>query len=224
MKYTRPSLILLLFLFPCISNSQNLELIDSLTLELSKPNNIYERVEILHEIGVQYETFENAISMDYHRKTLNLSLQNKYRKGEAYSYNGIGRIFNYDGNYDSAKLYLNMGLSLGIKIKDTIAITDSYDNLGLLYYNLAKYDSAIYFRNMALPYYTKLNKMEKVSDGYVWIGNYYSAKNNLTKSIEYHLKALEIQKSMNDNTRIGYTFVNLASIYRQKKEQNHSFI
>ena len=64
------------------------------------------------------------------------------KKGEASSYGNLGTEFEFLGQYDKAKEYLEKGLAVTMQIGDKKGEANSYENLGTVFQSLGQYDKA----------------------------------------------------------------------------------
>ena len=116
----------------------------------------------------------------------------------ATSYNNIGNVYFYKGDYDRAlEYYLK-----AVKIKESV-LGGNHPDTAMSFYNIGMIYSAKGDYDKALEYYLKAVKiLESVlganhpdtAMSYNNIGNVYSVRGDYDKALEYHLKAMKIRE------------------------------
>ena len=118
----------------------------------------------------------------------------------ATTYNNIGVVYNYQGDYDRALEYYLKALSIRENTlgKEHPVTATSYNNIGVLYYNKSEYDMALeyYFKDLAIN--KKVHGMvhPDIATSYNNIGVIYDKQGNFQKALEYYFEALTILETV----------------------------
>ncbi len=139
----------------------------------------------------------------------------------ATTYNNIGIVYAYLGDYDKALEYYNKALSilqkiLGEEHPDTAM---SYNNIGTVYAYLGDYDKALEYYNKALSIRQKVLGEEHpdTAMSYNNMGSVYDELGDYDKALEYYDKALSIRQKV-----LGEEHPDTATSYIRRGAPRHS--
>ena len=145
----------------------------------------------------KYDKAEEIYSRDIALRECMYGLTHPYT---ADSYNGIGIVYDYKGDYVKALEYYFKALEIREKVlgAEHSHTADSYNNIGFFYDYKGDYDKALEYHSKALEIYKKVLGVEhsNTATSYNNIGIIYSKKGDYDKALEYYSKALEISKKV----------------------------
>jgi tetratricopeptide (TPR) repeat protein len=198
--------------------AQSLVVIDSLKKELASPKNVNEQMDIYYYLSEEWSesNFDSAI---YYARTL-FKMADKSNNVEyrMYGYRLIGAAFDYQYNYDSARFYYELGLSLAIEAQDSAQIGVAYFNLGTLMLLSGKYVQALPYYQSALSFYeAKPVKEQSVWKIYNNLGIIYRRTKRYSDAIATYRKAIAILNADSNDKRLVNLYINLANAYNSIK-------
>lgn len=212
-NYMRSFLICIfsfLFTFPLTTSIAQTNKIDSLKRELNKGSDSA-KVNLLNTIALQYEALDLDTAEWYLNIALSLAEKIDYTKGIINSYNYLGTINIYKGNYDKAlKIYLEIEqLCEKSGYKSLIA----YNNIAVCFYYLNNYQKS-------LDYYLKELEVEEAAGKKEWmvgtnigIGNIYWKTKQYKNALSYYRKALDLSTVLKSDPDISLVLKSIGNIY-----------
>jgi tetratricopeptide (TPR) repeat protein len=173
---------------------------DKTAKEIDCPAEKY--IDLLWDYGVflnDYAYYKEAEKVDL--RLIQLSEEtNGQNEITAASYNNIGNVYDYLGDYDKALEYHNKALEIRkeVLVENHPDTAGSYNNIGDVYANLGKYDKALKYHNKALEIFKDVlgENHPKTANSYNNIGIVYNNLGDYDKALEYYIKALEIKKTV----------------------------
>ena len=181
-----------------------------------------EKINILNELSIAYDTITYTKSLDYANQALELTRIYKSKEEVAMSLDRIGRIQLFLSNYDKSINCFIESLKIREKIGDKKNISISYNNIGAIYLQLGK-------NNKALDY---LQKGWNLSEEFGYKDLMYKLSNNLgiaymelanyDKALEYYKKTLNNWIETNDEKNRGTCLNNIGMVYWHLKDYNKS--
>ncbi len=196
--------------------------IDSLLFELKNTTNKGEQIEILHQI-----VWEGAISspkeaIEYAKQSLQLSTQIQDSSLIAKSYNRIGLVYDYTGNFNLAeKNYVK-----AFQIKQACDGYDQTDgilnNLGSIYYYMGQYEKSMeyYIQSVKIreskKNITQPETLKKIAQSYNNIGLLLKSQKNFVDALEYYNKAIQIKQELQDVNGLIISYSNIGVIFMQQ--------
>ncbi len=142
----------------------------------------------------------------------------------AVSYNNLGEIYYYKGEYDKALEYIQKSLDIRLKIfgPEHLLVAMSYINFGNIYNDKGEYDMALEYFHKSLDIIFKSLGPEHllVADCYNNIGIDHRAKGENDKALEYHQKSLYIRTKFlgPEHPDVASSFTNIGNVYIEKGE------
>lgn len=156
MKFIIPFLGLL-FVFGTRLPAQEQLNKDSLLRLLPSAREDTNKVNLLIQIGQQYEGSSPELAKDYYRKARYLSQKIGYKLGEIKFASNYTFLLNMQGRYDSSILLNRQALELARSIRHTEYIGKCLYNTGISYQYAGIYDSAIVFFEEGRTVFSGLN-------------------------------------------------------------------
>ena len=141
--------------------------------------------------GIAYEMLsKNKEAIIAYESAIQLSIQNKYVKGEASCYNNIGLIYWNNGDFKNALTYYFKALRVFEQINNYTELGAVQDNIGLIYSELYDNKKAKIWYYKSLESYQKANFPDQVNVLYSNMGNLYYRLENLDSAHHYDTKAI----------------------------------
>lgn len=172
--------------------------------------NIYmNKANTLNESAVYDEAIKN------HLESIRLKEKMNDLRGLAISYNNLGNVYTYIGQYQEALNYYQQTRAIHERLKplNKTSLALAYDNLASGFIALKNYDSVEIFFSKAIQLFTETGERPGLAFSYHNLGRYFLDIKKYDESLSYLEKALKIREGsllMNDeaSTRnlIGVVF------------------
>ena len=196
--------------------------LDSLLRTLEKTNVDTSRVNLHHEISIEYIYTDFVKAKDYARQGIELAKGIKDKKGQQNCTNSLGRAFYQAGELDSAMFYYEKRLIIAQELNDSIGIASSYLNKATIYYRQNDLDKALDLNEKARKIYTSYGKNVLLAKAYNNIGAIYCIKGDYLKEIDYYIKALKLYEQERYDGEVVLTMVNVALAYRRLNQTDNA--
>lgn len=207
----------------CLINSlfceaQNMNKIDSLTKVLNSTIADTEKVNIMNALAFEYLYSAPDKSLTYAKQAFVKSKSISFEKGIGASYNSIGNVSLYSGNYDSALIHYSNSLKIFDSIGEKKLTAMCLNNIGTAYHLKGDYNKTINFYTQSLKIREDLNDKQGASDCMNNMGVVYMDQGNFSKALEYFFKTLPIKKELGDKRGIASILSNIGITYFYKSE------
>lgn len=173
-----------------------------------------------------YEDIEK--SYESAKEALKLSVEEKFKKGEAVALVRLAAVYRVKGDLQKAA---NLSFEAKNKIEDLsldIHLVDVLNNLGNIYADYIDYDTA-------LSYYMQASKiLEAQEEGervnyfrYVLnnnIGEIYNELHSYDTAIEYYERSLQYVQNSNKKNYIIVPYVNISEIYQKTRDFDNALL
>ncbi len=206
------------FLIPnSFSFGQNRK-IDSLLILIKTDKADTNKVNHINNLGLEYLNITNYDqALKYAEAAKEQASKLNFAIGEGKSYNLLGDINWYKGNYVvSADNYFK-ALKLFENIENKNFIADCNGNIGWVYLNQGNYEKALEYFTKSLAVNQKINRKIDILNNYNDLGVLYKIKNNYEKALEYYFKALKIASELGKKNGIAGLLSNIGNIYALQK-------
>lgn len=243
MKNTKSVIVyfvsLLLFSHP-IYSTESSNTIDSLKLVLKRLSLPTQTVRIdndtvylstLNSLSwalIDISDFENSIK--YANEAIALaeklpnSLEKVKKRNLSKSYNNIGVIYWYQGDYAKALEQHLKSLKLKEEIGDKEGVSMSFQNMGLTYKNQGNYSKAFEMYINALKIRREIEEGDpnnpRVKKGIAGIllsiGSIYENQGDYSKALEYDFKSSKIYEELNEKKGISASSNNIGHLYQNQ--------
>src|SRR5688500_3909774 len=179
----------LLFSFLCMyGNSQN-KLTDSLKHQLTIIQEDTSRVLTMASLGVQYRNTNTDSSIYYSEKTLALSRQIKFNRGEALAISNIGLAYREKGDLPRALELQIQALQIAEPNNYTIEAATCLRRIGHVYMDLKDYPKCLTYLYQALHKQQSVNHERGVNIEYMNLAMTYEYMSQLDSALFYARKA-----------------------------------
>ncbi|OYU97532.1 MAG: hypothetical protein CFE21_04360 [Bacteroidetes bacterium B1(2017)] len=181
------------------------------------------RVNLLTDIGYQFQTIQQDSSIFYAQEALKISNKLNYPNGIANSYKLLG-VSNYLLGNNIKAIELNRkALDLFKQLKDKKGEAAILNNMAIIYHNEGKYDLALEYYEFSLNLRKEINDQKGIAACYNNIANTYTDKGNYTASLEKLFEALLIREKLNDSLSIANSYSNIAGVYYYLKKLDDAY-
>ena len=187
-----------LSLLVAFSSAQTYMNRDSLLKLLPKAKDTVAQVNLLINIGQQYEFNDYATAKQYYIKAKQLSEKISYPEGVVKYISNYTYILNAQGKFDSALILNRQAIELSNKLKNNLLIAKSYINYGNSFNNIGMIDSALYYYEMGKSYFEKTTDSANIYKVYGLMAIAYRQIHQNKKAIALGEKEVAYYKKSKD--------------------------
>jgi serine phosphatase RsbU (regulator of sigma subunit)/Tfp pilus assembly protein PilF len=204
------------FLFPA-SFSQNKN-IDSLHILIKKDKADTDKLIHLNNLCLEFRIsglYDSAIHYGNVALELAKQLNPPYKNELANTYNILGIIYYYQGDYLKTLEFWLKALNIYEELNDQIGMAKQIGNIAIIYNDQADYPKALDYGFKALKMAKEQGNTNHVS---IWLGNIGSVYRDLgdfPKALDYYFKALEMKESLGNKAEIANTLGNIGKVYEK---------
>lgn len=212
---------ILAFCLSIATTGQTLMNRDSLLSLLPTAQDDSNKVNLLIEIGQQYEftDFENAKA--YYLKAKELSEKLHYKKGIVKFIANYTYILGIQGKLDSSMLLNKKGAELAKEIDDQLLLGKMLVNVGNSFYNMDQYDSAIYYYIEGRRYIEPFNNDHSIATISNLLQSTYMKLAHYKNALTHGESAVATFRKLGDSVSLSRTLSNLGnnlvSLHRRKE-------
>lgn len=207
------SILIYLLLFAGFSSAQTYMNRDSLLKLLPKAQDGPEKVDLLINIGQQYEFNDYTTAKQYYIKAKQLSEKINYPEGVVKYIANYTYILNAQGKYDAALVLNKQAIKLSNKLKNNLLIAKSYINYGNSFNNIGMIDSALYYYEMGKSYFEKTTDSANIYKVYGLMAIAYRQIHQNKKAIALGEKEVAYYKKSKDIVNYAIALSNLGTYY-----------
>lgn len=129
------------------------------------------------------------------------------------AYYELGTVHSKNKNRVLAREYMDKGLALAQKLKDTSGMADGNNRIGIIFEYVPNLDSALYYYHKSY----ELNKLAKDSIGLSYslenLSTIYAQQKNFTLAIQNLREVIVIRKNKNDLYGVSIATINLSEAF-----------
>ncbi len=173
------------------------------------------KVNLLIDIGNQYEWDDPQTAGKYYLKAGDLSEKLQYKEGIIKFIANYSYLLNLRGQFDSSMLLNRRSVKLSTELNDKLLIGKSNANLGNVFLNLDQYDSAVYHYQIALKNFEAINNKVLVARLNDLLQNAYMDLRQHDKALVYGEQAIAVLRNANDPASLSAALSNAANIYER---------
>lgn len=199
-------------------NTQNVQKLDSLELELELTRDVKNKVEILINLTDKYLNNDPDRALGYSKSAYELSEKENYEEGLALSMQRMADIYWGKSQYKISIEYAVKTKDLAEKINLVSALAESQLTLGKIYVDLGEFEKSSGYFFEALKRFEQISDQKGIANALRLIGILFFNQENYEKSLEYNLKSLSISKKITYQEGISSSLNNIAANYGQLKE------
>jgi serine phosphatase RsbU (regulator of sigma subunit) len=177
------------------------------------------RLESLNLIGLAFMTLnQNDSALFYFQQVTDLSMAYNDSVYLSKSYNNIGVLNGYQGNYDTTIYYFNKSAEIDEILGDIEGAMISYMNIGSLLMQLDRLDSARFFLTNALNAAIKTNNSNLIATGYLNLGSLEQKAEKYADANQYYFRVLEIGEKIGNNELISMAYRDLSLLFQEQEQ------
>lgn len=199
------------------------------SLQLDLANRIqydYGKTQALVDLGNVYD-IKGDFSKSKHAydKALNIS-NSKFPDKIGSIYYGLGNLYYYTKNLDSAIMYYNKAISFKENENkiDYESIASIKLNLAIVYNHLGDYKKALNVLYQTKHYFERMKNEKRLSTVNASIGNTHFFLKNYDDAQKYYKKSLKIAENINDTILIATSQLSLGNLYGVKQKKDSALV
>jgi len=193
--------------------SQEKKLIDSLQNGIKIAKNDTVKANLYYSLSKAYWGNNPEKALLYAKRTLTISDQIGYQKGIGNSYNSMGAINMFNGNYPAAMDFFNKSLEIRIKINDKRGVSGSHNNIGNTFYEQGNFPEALKHYIASLKICEELNDKKLIAGSYITIGNIYLVQTNYPEALKNYSASLKLNKELGYDKGTAECYGSLGNLY-----------
>ncbi|MDA9554873.1 tetratricopeptide repeat-containing sensor histidine kinase [Pelobium sp.] len=182
-------------------------------INLSKQNP--KLIDEINHLAYEIHPSDYLKSFEFAKKSLELSRNLKYVKGEAESLHILGISFNYSENYIIADEYQDKCIALARQINDTELIARAFNAKGLAAYRMREFKLSHQYFESALHYLDKISKSHSFKSAVIHnIAALLDAEGKSNLAINFYNQAISLNIKNNNRLWLGQDYSEMAVAYR----------
>lgn len=211
--------ILFLFLIPLSVFAQTIE---ELEVQIEEETAVSKKVKLLHQYVWELSYSNPRASIEPAREALTLSQELNDSNLIAQSYNRIGLVHDYAGNFELAETYYVKAYGIMLRNEGEEATDGILNNLGSIYYYLGRYSESMdyYLKSLKIRESKKdegdPETLKKLSQSYNNIALLLKRQQNYQDAIAYYESALRIKSDLGDASGEIISRSNLGTLYMEQ--------
>lgn len=178
--------------------------------------------QLIGSLFITINDFERALG--YFNKSLELIMPKRgYAHEKAVTYNAIGAIYFYLGEYTKAKENYKRSLDIAIQANDSLTISVTYGNIAEVDYSEKNFSQAIKSYNMAIEIQEQLSYKSGLTFLYYGIAETYMQFSNYLKAISYFNKSLNLALETRNNSERVNIYKKISKAYADMNDFEKSY-
>jgi signal transduction histidine kinase len=195
--------------------SQGLNEIDSVKVALMTQTDSIDTVNLMSELSNKLvDSREYDQAQKYLDSVFFLSGKLNYKAGIAKYYNGLGYLFQNQGNYEEALTNFSISLDNWISIGDSLHVADVCFNLGVNYINQENNDKANEFLYRAMRLDSVMGQKSALIMDYNKLALIHRFRGEYPEAINLYEKAIRLAEEIGDPALINKNKLSLGIIYK----------
>jgi two-component system NarL family sensor kinase len=199
-------------LLPIRSAAQEVLDKDSLWQQFRKSSLDTNRVNILIQLGQQYEGSMPDSALSLYQLAYELSQNLRYTKGTLRFFANATYVYNILGKYDTALLLNLKSVELAKSVNDDERLAAALGNVGNSYLYLNDYEKSIQYLLEALEIAETRHDIRKLNVLYSNLANVYRSLKQYDQALTYAEKALALSRDVKNPYNICAALVTLATV------------
>ncbi|MCF8366374.1 MAG: hypothetical protein K9H16_11365 [Bacteroidales bacterium] len=175
------------------------------------------KVNLLIDLGKSHCAMDNQKALFYLQEALFLSNNLNFKKGIAYSYLWLGRVYYYKDEYDLAKTNLNKSRALLEELNDVDGLAFLHFACGSMSDLKSDFVNALRDFQEVVRLSKQAGNEQLCSAGLFSIGAIHIKRNNMREAKIYLDQSLRIKKAINDSGGIANTYNAIGKILEHRQ-------
>ena len=201
--------------FTASLRAQTKKITDSLETKLQTAMADTNRVKLLVDLAIAYETKDSIKAISYVNDALRLSNKINFVDGQMLANNNLGIFYMDYYQFEKSLKYFRQVEFLNKKYNREPLLAKLYGNMGNLFSDWQKTEEAIQYYNKSIEIGQKYNNKRSVAIAYGNIGNTYIQSGNLVLATTNLLKGIAIREEINDKKGVANMSSNLSVLYKE---------
>ena len=156
-------------------------------------------------------------ALEHYRKSVTLSRNYEYIRGELESLQDIGKIYRIQGKYDTSLTVLQKGLKKARKFSRKKNIGNAYWQIGLIHRNKGNYNQAIKYLKKSRKIRSEIDAKRGVANSFNSLGIVSYMQGNYNEAIDYFMKTLKLMDDLGQKQEVARCNNNIGAILMQQE-------
>ncbi|NJL73806.1 MAG: tetratricopeptide repeat protein [Saprospiraceae bacterium] len=199
-------------------------------LALSYYTKILERVKDKTEqvklLQVQGQVLERVGLWEKARTTYWKALETARQLNDKYllglTNNSYGKLLLLQGNYQDARLHLEIGATFFEFIADSEGISKAYVNLGDLYFRQGEYEEAKIYYTKSIEYAKQSKNISPDAQSFANLGLIHMNQGNYETAIQWQKEGIALSSQNNDKPGLANLYTSLGIVYFEKGDYENA--
>jgi len=196
--------------------------IDSLLVEISKPNPDTIQLELLNQLAFEYRVIKTDSTFYYAQQAVSLASKKGLDKWIGRSLYSLGVGHHIKGDFDEAISYYHQAIPIAESVNDQKGLSNLYNNLGLVDWNKGELITALDFFLQSYKIAEVLTDSLGLITSFNNIGLIYRNMQEEALAPGYFLKAEKLLTPIGNRFRLSQLHNNLGLTYNQIGKQDSS--
>lgn len=220
----RLAIILLLSIWYGNTCAQTDKVKDSLLHLLSVAKEDTAKVQLLIDIGFQYEGSDIPTAGKYYLMAGSLSEKLDYKQGIIKFIANYTYLLNERGQYDSSMIYNKRGVEVAAELNDRTMMGKANTNLGNVFLNMSMYDSAVFYYEKGLQHFEAAGDKALIARVNDLLQVAYYELRHFAKGLDYGKKAIAVLRNADDPLSLVSVLSNTGNIYMSLKQYDTALV
>ncbi len=182
------------------------------------------KVNRLIDLGKSFCANDNQKALYYLQEALFVSNNLDYKKGIAYSYLWLGRVYYYKDEYKLAENNLNKSFHLFEELKDNYGLAWCYFAFASISDLMGDYINAMKQNQKVIEYAKLANNESLLAAGLFGIGALHIDRNEIKEGLAYFSETLAIRQNLGDSAGIANIYNLMASTFEKQLKHDSALL
>ena len=206
-------------------NFQNQLALSYYTKILERVKDKTEQVKLLQVQGQVFERigqWEKAKVAYFDALEVARQLNDKHLLG--LTNNSYGKLLLLQGDYQNARMYLEIGATFFEFIEHLEGISKAYVNLGDLYFRQGEYEEAKDYYTKSIEYAKRSNTISPDAQSFANLGLIHMNQGNYETAVKWQKEGIELSSENKDRPGLANLYTSLGIVYFEKGEYEDALI
>lgn len=207
-------LLLFVLIVPALAWGQTIP--DSLERELLKSLPDSNRVGILISLSREYRRSNIDKSRELALNALQIAESKNLSKEKIRSYQNIGALYSFIGDYSTALRYDNLALSNSMEAGDSASLSVDFNNVANDYYDLGEYDEAYYYFTRSYRTARAIEDSLRMTIALHNVGRVFKELGQYERALDHLNLSLQMSHDINDIEGVPYSLDEIGDVLLRK--------